>query len=82
MDKTVGIIFPITAFVACGFEHCIANMFFIPMGMVASGFTEPNLYGMFSHLILVTLGNIFGGSVMVAGIYYAIFIRGLKASDS
>jgi len=82
MDKTVGIVFPITAFVACGFEHCIANMFFIPMGMAASGFTEPDLYGLFSNLIPVTLGNIFGGSVMVAGIYYVIFIRGLKASDS
>jgi formate/nitrite transporter len=54
----------------------------VPMGMAASGFTGPDLYGLFSNLIPVTLGNIFGGSVMVAGIYYAIFIRGLKASDS
>ena len=82
MDKAVGIVFPITAFVACGFEHCIANMFFIPMGMVASGFTKPSLHGLFSNLVPVTLGNIFGGSVMVAGIYYVIFIRGLEASDS
>ena len=52
------------------------------MGMVASGFTEPSLYGLFSNLIPVTLGNIFGGSVMVAGIYYVIFVRGLEASDS
>jgi formate/nitrite transporter FocA (FNT family) len=37
---------------------------------------------MFSNLIPVTLGNIFGGSVMVAGIYYVIFIHGLKAFDS
>ena len=40
VDKVIGILLPISAFVACGFEHCVANMFFLPMGLLAktSGF--------------------------------------------
>lgn len=36
-DKVLGILLPISAFVACGFEHCVANMFFLPMGLVLNG---------------------------------------------
>ena len=37
VDKILAVIFPITAFVASGFEHCVANMYFIPMGMAIKG---------------------------------------------
>lgn len=85
MDKVIGIVFPITAFVACGFEHCIANMFFIPMGMISGSFidiTVPGLAGFLHNLIPVTLGNIVGGSVMVAGVYYVIYIRNTQKPPS
>jgi formate/nitrite transporter len=87
-DKVLAIIFPISAFVAAGFEHCVANMYFIPLGIflkgsaaVATNINTASLdWGGFgSNLIPVTLGNIVGGSVMVALIYYLIYRRGLGA---
>lgn len=81
-DKVLAIIFPVSAFVAAGFEHCIANMYFIPMGMLLhAGGVVPagvdlsglNLAGMLSNLLAATLGNIVGGSILVAGVYYVTF---------
>lgn len=77
--KILAIIFPVAAFVAVGFEHSVANMFFFPLGMIASadaaaaGITVGAFVG---NLIPVTLGNIVGGSVFVALIYYVIYLRG------
>ena len=42
--KVISIIFPITAFVACGFEHCIANMYFVPLGMLIKTFGGEEAY--------------------------------------
>jgi len=87
-DKVVAIIFPISAFVAAGFEHCVANMYFIPLGIMLKGGTvvaadldlaSLDWGGFAGNLIPVTLGNIFGGSVMVALVYYLIYRRGLKS---
>ena len=82
MDKVVAIIFPISAFVAAGFEHSIANMYFIPMGMLleASGYGVPNVEtvhwtGFFNNLIPVILGNLVGGSLFVGFVYYIIYLR-------
>ena len=88
IDKIAAIIFPITAFVAAGFEHSIANMYFIPMGLLISNFdptfaAASNLdlssltWGAFllNNLLPVTLGNIIGGSVFVAAIYWSVFLR-------
>ena len=81
-DKVLAIVFPVSAFVAAGFEHCIANMYFIPMGMLLhangvlpagvdlSGLTAAGLAG---NLVAATLGNIVGGSILVAGVYYMTF---------
>lgn len=89
-DKVFAIIFPISAFVAAGFEHCVANMYFIPLGIflkgtaaVATNINTVSLDwgGFASNLIPVTLGNVFGGSVMVALVYYLIYRRGLRAND-
>ncbi len=87
IDKIAAIFFPITAFVAAGFEHSIANMYFIPIGLlikmldpafVAASSVDTSLltWGSFvNNLIPVTLGNILGGSVFVAAIYWSIFLR-------
>ena len=67
-DKVLCIVFPITAFVAAGFEHSIANMYFVPMGMLLSGEAGGGLTWsrfLIGNLLPVTLGNVAGGSVMV-----------------
>jgi formate transporter len=89
-DKILAILFPITAFVASGFEHSVANMYFIPIGLllkgepevlaaagkVASDLVNLNLQGfLVGNLIPVTIGNIFGGGFMVAAIYWFIYRR-------
>jgi len=79
VDKVVGIVFPITAFVAAGFEHSVANMYFIPLGIFfadsAGAVAGLGWSGFISNLIPVTLGNIVGGSVMVALVYHFIYRR-------
>jgi len=61
ISKIFCIIFPITCFVACGFEHCVANMYLIPVGLLAKGVPLYDTLGMFKNLIPVTLGNLAGG---------------------
>lgn len=82
-DKAVAIVFPISAFVAAGFEHSIANMYFFPIALLikASGAPLPagaeaiDLPAMFTNLGPVIAGNIAGGSVLVALVYYLIYRR-------
>jgi formate transporter len=89
-DKILAIIPPISAFVAAGFEHSVANMYFIPMGLLlrnepqvltAAGKTAEQLanltWGGFliNNLLPVTLGNIVGGGVMVAAVYWFVYLR-------
>jgi formate transporter len=92
LDKIVSIIFPITAFVAAGFEHSIANMYFIPFALLVKGFDPAfiervggrvaNLDALtwdaffLKNLFPVTIGNIIGGVVLVAAIYWVVFLRG------
>ncbi len=78
-DKVLGILLPISAFVACGFEHCVANMFFLPMGLVLNmgGFGAAGaitMGGVVYNLALVTLGNIVGG-VIVGVAYWFIYAK-------
>lgn len=88
IDKIVAIIFPVTAFVAAGFEHSIANMYFIPYGLLIRqfdpGFVQTlslNLDGLtwgsfvLNNLIPVTIGNVIGGGILVSVIYWAIYLR-------
>lgn len=65
--KILAIIFPVTFFVICGFEHSIANMFYIPAGFLASGVFS--FYHLFANLIPVTIGNIIGGGLFIATFY-------------
>ncbi|MGH8700524.1 MAG: formate/nitrite transporter family protein [Burkholderiales bacterium] len=80
-DKILAIVFPISAFVAAGFEHSVANMYFIPLGILLSGGgpAAPDWWGFAANLLPVTLGNIAGGSVMVAAVYHLIYNRALRA---
>ena len=73
-SKAIAIIFPISAFVALGFEHSVANMYFIPLGMMLSG-GEITLANFLTNLIPVTIGNIIGGGLFVALIYWIIYLR-------
>jgi formate/nitrite transporter len=77
-DKILCIVFPITAFVAAGFEHSIANMYFVPMGMLLSGEAGFDLTWsrfLLGNLLPVTLGNVAGGSLMVGLAYWFIYLR-------
>ena len=65
LKKTVGIIIPITIFVFMGFEHSIANMFFIPLGLFLEGVSfEVGVQLFLKNIIPVTIGNILGGLVV------------------
>ena len=66
--------FPISAFVALGFEHSVANMYFIPLGMLLSSGDISSL-DLLVNLLPVTLGNIVGGSVFVALVYWVVYLR-------
>lgn len=77
-DKVLGLLLPISAFVACGFEHCVANMFFLPMGLLLNsvGFGAAGaitLGGIAYNLVLATLGNIAGG--LIVGLAYWFIYR-------
>jgi formate/nitrite transporter len=91
-DKILSILFPITAFVALGFEHSVANMYFIPMGLLlegepavraAAGLDEAalsalSLAGFARNLVPVTLGNVLGGSLLVGAMYWFVYLRGAE----
>ncbi|MCD6181511.1 MAG: formate/nitrite transporter family protein [Candidatus Cloacimonetes bacterium] len=71
--KILAIFFPIMAFVASGFEHSIANMYFIPIGMFLDPTHSITWGGFFHNIIPVTLGNIVGGAGFVSTIYWSVF---------
>jgi formate transporter len=92
IDRVVTIVPPITAFVAAGFEHSIANVYFIPIGLfiklgapqsfwmsigkTADDFPSLTWANFFiRNLLPVTIGNIIGGSVMVAAVYWFVYLR-------
>ncbi len=91
LDKIIAVILPVTAFVAAGFEHSIANMYFIPYALFIKIFDPdfvsrvadklPNLDTLtwqafwINNLLPVTIGNIIGGAVLVAAVYWAIYLQ-------
>jgi formate/nitrite transporter len=92
--KFLAIIFPVSAFVAAGFEHSVANMYFIPLGILIRDWAPDALWqqisqtpaayaalswtGFLVSLIPVTLGNIVGGAGLVGGAYWFIYLRKVK----
>jgi formate transporter len=93
--KILSILFPITAFVAAGFEHSIANMYFIPMGILlahqpavlgaagvtANGVANLNWAGFTANLVPVTIGNIIGGGILVGAIYWLAYLRRERGAE-
>ena len=80
VDKAVAVVFPVTAFVAAGFEHGIANMYLLPLAMLVQAGSDPaasgaavTLSGAASNLLFVTAGNLVGGSVLVGLTYHLIY---------
>lgn len=65
--------FPIMLFVLCGFEHSIANMFFIPMGMALGA--SVTIGQLITNLIFVTLGNIVGGAIIIPFMYFNCYLK-------
>jgi len=91
--KVLAIFFPIMAFVASGFEHSIANMYFIPAGIFAKGFESAvaasgksaevlsalNWGTMWTqNVLIVTLGNFVGGAILVGAVYWFLYVKGTK----
>lgn len=90
-DKVLAVLFPVSAFVAAGFEHSVANMYLIPLGLFMKAWGPAELWTQFginaadysvltwpvffSSLIPVTLGNIIGGGGLVGGVYWFIYLR-------
>ena len=75
--KVLAIVFPVSAFVALGFEHSIANMYLIPVGLFAGGAVPAaaDLAAMARNIAVVTLGNIVGGTLLVALVYWLVYLR-------
>ena len=81
-DKIVALILPVSAFIAAGFEHCVANMYFLPLawlltrtGNVPANFDASliTISGILHNLVPVTLGNIVGDAGLVGAVYWAIY---------
>ena len=84
IDKIFTCIFPVMAFVAMGFEHCVANMFFLPMGVLAAGqgfgtqldaavLAGVTWQGAAYNIAFATIGNILGGAIFVALLYWLAY---------
>jgi formate/nitrite transporter len=81
-DKILAVIFPISAFVAAGFEHSVANMYIMPLGMMIKWFAPDTFWtsvsatpSIVANLIPVTAGNIIGGGVLVGLVYWFVYLR-------
>jgi len=72
ISKIFAIIFPISGFVALGFEHSVANMYMIPAGWLA-GSELVSIGGYAANLLIVTIGNVIGGGVLVALVYWLVY---------
>jgi len=90
-DKVLAVLFPVSAFVAAGFEHSVANMYLVPLGLFVKAWAPVALWtqlgggtagyealtwlGFVQNLIPVTIGNIIGGGGLVGAVYWFIYLR-------
>ena len=98
LEKTVAIIPPIAAFVAAGFEHCIANIYYLPMALFIKAGAPDSFWAsihktpadfpdltwgnfLFGNLVPVTIGNIIGGALMVAAVYWFVYLRSIDRAS-
>jgi formate/nitrite transporter len=91
-DRILAIVPPIAAFVAMGFEHSVANMYFIPVAILVravapesfwasieatpADYASLDVAGFVGNLAPVTLGNIVGGTILVGAVYWLVYLRG------
>ena len=95
-DRVIAVVPPITAFVACGFEHSIANLYFAPVALFVRDLAPESYFTavettraawsdlswggfVLDNLLPVTLGNIVGGALLVAGTYWFVYLRPARA---
>ncbi len=93
-DRILAIVPPISAFVAAGFEHSIANMYFVPLGLFIAAFdpafvaaraleaqAQTLSWGGFlaRNLVPVTIGNVIGGTLLVGAVYWFVYLRARSA---
>ncbi|MBU0278503.1 MULTISPECIES: formate/nitrite transporter family protein [unclassified Gemella] len=71
--KILGAWFPVMTFVAIGFQHVVANMFVIPAAMFAGA--DITFIEFLKNMVFVWIGNVLGGTVLVAGMYYLAYAR-------
>jgi formate transporter len=90
-DKVVAIVFPVSAFVAAGLEHSVANMYFIPLGILLRdaypAHAAPHLeqfdwLGLARNRVPVTFGNLVGGAGMVGLVYHLVHRRDSRPAGS
>jgi formate transporter len=90
-DKVLAMLFPVAAFVAAGFEHSVANMYLIPLGILIKAWAPAALWtdilvspdslsavtwtGFLWNLVPVTFGNLIGGGLLVGGVYWFVYLR-------
>lgn len=82
-DKFFAALLPVMAFMGVGGEHCVANMFFLPLALILQVVGVPgevSLYGACANIGLATLGNIVGGSLVIAFAYWFVYAR-TRATD-
>jgi len=96
IGKFFGVWFPIMAFVTSGFEHCVANMYFIPAGLMTAGYLSPDQIATIgaekiasltwvsmwtNNIIVATIGNIVGGMIFVGLLYWVAFKKEIEALE-
>ncbi len=90
-DKVLAVLFPVSAFVAAGFEHSVANMYLIPLGVLIKDWAPASMWSQLDtrpadyasltwlefapSLLPVTIGNIIGGGLLVGGVYWFVYLR-------
>ena len=83
--RIIALYLPIFLFIVCGFEHSVANMYFIPCGMIAQFvYGAPGhitILGFLWNLLPVTIGNLIGGSLLVGGGYYLAYLKSVKGYE-
>ena len=95
-DKILAVLFPVSAFVAAGFEHSVANMYLVPLGILIREWAPGGLWPQVAisaadlatltwpnfllSLIPVTAGNVIGGGILVGAVYWFIYLRAERAS--
>ena len=84
-DKFFSALLPVMGFMASGFEHCVANMFFMPYALLlqATGAAEGtvSVLGALHNIGMATLGNLVGGALLVGAAYWFVYARGRSEGD-